>query len=213
MSALSKASIIELVKVQSGVSLADTPELNLAPSVVTYCREAKGKGCQTATQVKGFSPATFHFPVVDGFHISGRQQAFHTKKLNEKQLAGSETVIWCQNDYRGTWESQNIPSTNGNCKQTEEVRMYVMMLWQSDKFVVVKKQSNVCGAKGLTCKRQNSLSLQSPMRQQMELRKADSDNSLGKNVCMKSRMWENYKYGFVGGGIADSGNENNWRKL
>ncbi len=64
-----------------------------------------------------------------------------------------------------------------------------MMLWQSDKFVVVKKQSNVCRAKGLTCKRQNSMSLQSPMRQQMELRKADSDNSLGKNVCMKSRMW------------------------
>lgn len=44
MSAPSKAYKIELVKIQSGASIASTPELNLASSMVTYCREVKLRG-------------------------------------------------------------------------------------------------------------------------------------------------------------------------
>jgi hypothetical protein len=46
---------IQLVKIQPEERLAASSELNLAPSLVTGCGEARGMGYWAATQVKGFS--------------------------------------------------------------------------------------------------------------------------------------------------------------
>jgi len=47
-----------LVKVRPEERLATTSELNLAPSLVTGCGEARGMGYCAATQVKGLSPCS-----------------------------------------------------------------------------------------------------------------------------------------------------------
>ena len=51
-----KLMISSMVKIQPEERLAPTSELNLAPSLVTGCSEAKGMGYWAATQVKGLSP-------------------------------------------------------------------------------------------------------------------------------------------------------------
>ena len=60
MGAPRKARAIQLVKIQPAERLATTSELNLAPSSVTSCREAKGMGYWAATQVKGLSSEIYH---------------------------------------------------------------------------------------------------------------------------------------------------------
>ena len=65
MSAPSKTYNIQLVQIQPGERLATTPELHLAPSLVTDCSEARGMGYWAATQVKGLSPEMIVVSVAD----------------------------------------------------------------------------------------------------------------------------------------------------
>ena len=63
---------------------------------------------------------------------------------------GSKTVAWYQTENMGTWETQyafpkgicDIKPINGKILQ--------IALWESDQFVVLLKQGNSCGGKGLT---------------------------------------------------------------
>jgi len=211
VSAPSEAYKIKLVKVQPGASIASTPEPDLAPGTATFCREAKARGHQAATQVKELSPEILVVPEADGFHVLGRQQVYRCKRLGDKRLAGSETVAWCQNDFMGTWESLCIPE-RGSGKQVEETRMQAKMHGQSDQLVVVMKQGNSCGAKGLTDSPRNDSSFQSPMRHQMKLLRVHSGTPATGAGCLKSRMRENRTYGSVRGLIVGS-NAGHWRGL
>ncbi|PIV18547.1 MAG: hypothetical protein COZ15_06795 [Elusimicrobia bacterium CG_4_10_14_3_um_filter_49_12_50_7] len=77
MSAPRKVCNVQLVEIQSmqracperSEGLAASIEPNFAPCLVTNSREAKGKGCWAATQVKGLSPEIYIIPVADTFHV------------------------------------------------------------------------------------------------------------------------------------------------
>ena len=58
------------MKIQPEERLATTSELNLAPSLVTGCSEAKGMGYWAATQVKGLSPEMSMVSVADVFPLT-----------------------------------------------------------------------------------------------------------------------------------------------
>ncbi len=78
MSTLSEACAIQPVKIRPEERLATTSELNLAPSSVTNCREAKGMGYWAATQVKGLSSEIYHR--VGGRYCSlSRRQNSHNR--------------------------------------------------------------------------------------------------------------------------------------
>jgi len=62
-----KVHAIQLVRFQLEERLATTSELNLAPSLVTDCREARGMGYWAATQVKGLSPENEQVSAADTF--------------------------------------------------------------------------------------------------------------------------------------------------
>ena len=63
---------------------------------------------------------------------------------------GSKTVAWFQTEIMGTREAQNalhyevcdVKPMNGKTLQ--------MASWESDQFIVLMKQGNACGGKGLT---------------------------------------------------------------
>ncbi len=55
----------------------------------------------------------------------------------------------------GTWESQGESHAVAVTYKPMNGKMEQLTLWQSDQLVVVKKQSNVCGAKGLAVLRGN----------------------------------------------------------
>ena len=63
---------------------------------------------------------------------------------------GSKTVAWFQTEIMGTREAQNalhcevcdVKPMNGETLQ--------MASWESDQFIVLMKQGNACGGKGLT---------------------------------------------------------------
>jgi len=163
MSVPSKVHNIQLVKIQPEERLAATSELNPASSLVTGCGEARGKGYWAATQVKGLSPEIHVVSVVDVVHLTeGSILIADSPNLQSWNIAGStgtwrgdesptgsETVARYQMDIMGTREAQSvllygvcpIKPMNGKIVQTT--------LWESDQLIVLTKQGNACGGKGL----------------------------------------------------------------
>ena len=85
-----------LVKIQPEERLATTSELNLAPSLVTSCSEAKGMGYWAATQVKGFSHEILIVSVADAVWLA-EGSTLIADSLNrtwrgDASPAGSETA-------------------------------------------------------------------------------------------------------------------------
>jgi hypothetical protein len=72
------------------------------------------------------------------------------KRQGDVNPTGSKTVAWYQTETMGTRETQyafpkgicDIKPMNGKILQTA--------FWESDQFVVLLKQGNSCGGKGLT---------------------------------------------------------------
>ena len=63
---------------------------------------------------------------------------------------GSKTVAWYQTETMGTREAQYALPTGVCVFKPMDGKMTQMAYWESDQFIVLMKQSNVCGGKGLT---------------------------------------------------------------
>jgi len=141
------------VKFQPEERLVTTSELNLAPGGVTYHREARGMGCRAATQVKGLSPEITIVSEADGVHLLGRQYSHNRYWQGYASPTGSETVARHQMNSVGTREAQCISRSFGICDDKPiNGKESQMMHWESDQLIVVMKQGNACGAKGLAGK-------------------------------------------------------------
>ena len=92
MSAPSKAHNIQLVKIQRGQSLTNSPELNLALVKVTEQVKPGGRMYQAATQVNVLSPVIVIMIEVDTLHGSGRQYYKMRFGKHFVTLSGSQAV-------------------------------------------------------------------------------------------------------------------------
>jgi len=122
-----KLMISSMVKIQPEERLAPTSELNLAPSLVTGCSEAKGMGYWAATQVKGLSPEIIVVLEADVVkRTEGSTLIAVSPDLVSCDLTrvlgywrgngsttGSKTVARYQKDIVGTREAQNVLPKGG----------------------------------------------------------------------------------------------------
>jgi len=104
--------------------------------------------------VKGLSPEIRDVGA-DIVQISGKQNAHNRNRRGCEKPTGSKTVCTVSKGYVETWETQYSPCNKfGVCYyKSINDKEWQMLYWGSDKFIVAMKQSNVCGAKGLTGKR------------------------------------------------------------
>ncbi|MBT9161066.1 MAG: hypothetical protein DDT27_01440 [Dehalococcoidia bacterium] len=199
MSAPSKARVVQLVKIQSEERLATTSELNLAPSPVMGCREARGMGYWAATQVKGLSPEITIVSVADVVHLCGRQNSHSRYWQGYASPTGSETVARYQGDDMGTREAQGVPRYIGVCNTKPiDSKVLQMTLWESDQLIVPWKQGNACGGKGLTGELLEQGHFLQTQSWSKEVNKTASVTYV-REVLLKSRVRENLKHGSVRG--------------
>ena len=204
MSAPRQACNIQLVKIQHGERVADTPERTFAPGEVTCLREAKGEGYRATTKVKGLSLEILHVSVADALHISGRQNSHNRYRRGYVNPTGSETDALYQRDIAGTWENQCIPEMVCGDKPAKGKDSQTMHWW-SDKPIVAKKFPNGNGAKGLNrrpLERETTARRRTGEQWLTEL-KPETSQTAGE-VILKSRMRENFMYGSVRGLIVNS---------
>ena len=149
MSAPSKARTIQLVKVQPEERLATTSELNLAPSLVTGCCEAKGMGYWAATQVKGLSSEITIVSVADAFHSAEGSILITIIRQGDENPTESKTVARYQRDSVGTREAQGVLHYGVCNSKPIDGELLQMALWESDQPIVPMKQGNACGGKGV----------------------------------------------------------------
>ncbi|MCD6571116.1 MAG: hypothetical protein J7L53_10480 [Deltaproteobacteria bacterium] len=127
---------------------------------------------------------------------------------------GSETVARYQRDSMGTREARGV-LLNGVCSiKPISGKTLQMALWESDQLIVPRKQSNVCGGKGLAGE---PLGQGYIFRTQMRVRDVNKTDSItyqgnDREVSLKSRMRENLKSGSVRGLIVASGQNNPQRR-
>ena len=211
MSAPREACNVQLVKVQSGERVADTPERISAPGGVTCLREAREEGYRATTKVKGLSPEILHVSEADAVHVSGRQNFRSRYGRGYANPAGSETDALYQKDITGTWENQCIPEMVGGNKPENGKDSQKMRRW-SEKLIVAMKFPNGNGAKGFT---RRPLERETTARRrtgEQGLTELKPDTSLiAGEVILKSRMRENFTYGSVRGLIV-SPDESNFRR-
>ncbi len=206
MSAPSETCIIQSVKIRPGVRVASAPELNSAPGGVTCHREARGIGCRAATKVKGLCPEITIVSEADVVHLSGRRNSRNRNRRGYANSTGSETVARHQKDNMGTREARSAPVRVWGSK-LENGKLSQMVLWESDQPIVVKKQGNACGAKGLAGKPRRTGDTSSSHKGGYKKRtKPNHETHLAQDeeVFLKSRMWENHKSGSVRGLMVDS---------
>ena len=144
---------IPLVKIRPEERLAASSELNLAPSLVTGCGEAKGMGYRAATQVKGWSPEIFIIPEADVVFLTEGSTLIANSPIRTWQgdasPAGSETVARYQTDIMGTRETQSVLLTGVCAVKPINGKIAQTTLWESDQFIVPVKQGTACRGKGL----------------------------------------------------------------
>ena len=205
MSAPSEAYAIQLAKIQPEGRLATSSELNPAPGGVTCHREARRMGYRAATQVKGLSPEIPVMSEADAVHLSGRQYSHNRYWRGYANPTGSETAARYQRERVGTREAHNIPLWVWVVKPLEG-KAGQMVLWESDQSIVVRKQGNACGAKGLAGRPvEGDTTSRLRTGQRLSTKPKPMTCSLeGKEVFLKSRMRENCKSGSVRGFIVDS---------
>jgi len=63
---------------------------------------------------------------------------------------GSKTVAWYQTETMGTREAQYVLPTGVCAVKPMDGKMAQMAYWESDQFILLMKQGNACGGKGLT---------------------------------------------------------------
>jgi len=119
VSAPRKVCLVQPVRIRSERRLAAGSELNPAPGRVTGHREARGMGYRATTQVTCL-------------------RATHR-----------QTVARYQTDESGTRETHDVPARVWANKPPVNGKEAQMASWESDQLIVVLKQGNACGAKGL----------------------------------------------------------------
>ena len=117
--------------------------------------------------------------------------------------AGSETVARYQKDIAGTRETQCVSTGRRICDNNPmNGKLLQKTHWGSDKPIVVRKQGNACGAKGLTGK--GNISKTNCQRLWVEDTYSRQRRVVPSHIgCvepfLKSRMRENLKSGSVRG--------------
>ena len=198
MRAPSKAYTFQLVKIQPEERLATTSELNLAPSSVTNCREAKGMGYWAATQVKGLSSEIHHRVGGRYCALSRRQYSHNRYWRGYASPTESETVARYQKESMGTREAQSVLHKGVCDNKSINGELLQKTLWESDQLIVVRKQGNACGAKGLAgvpLEQGHFLQTQNWGKEVNETVSITYD----REVLLKSRVRENLKHGSVRG--------------
>jgi hypothetical protein len=206
----SKTRAIQLVKIRPEERLATTSELNLAPSLVTGCCEAKRMGYWAATQVKGLSSEITIVSVADVFHVAEGSILITVIGQGDESPTESKTMARYQKDSMGTREAQGVLH-NGVCNSKPiDGELLQKTPWESDQPIVPKKQGNACRGKGLAggplvwghfLQTQNWVN---------EVNKTIPVTYLAEDgeVLLRSRMRENLMSGSVRGFIAAPRKEN-----
>ena len=211
MSAPSKVHVGQLVKIQSDKGLTSTSEQNRTPGKATCRREAKGKGYRATTQVNVLSPEITIVSDADTVHKGGRQnsQIRCGEELRDRrglrQLHGIKWATW-ELGRPDVFLRKVCYDKSGNDEELQMIHR------ESDKSIVAMKQSNVCGAKGLTGNRGTE---ETSSRFKTGKRKVTESESVtclvrGKEVLLKSWMRENCTSSSVRGFVVSS---NYWRWL
>ena len=209
MSAPRKVCLVQPVRIRSERRLAAGSELNPAPGRVTGHREARGMGYRATTQVKGLSPEIPVIPVADAFHVAVGN-TLRTVMRGAARPAGSETVARYQMDKSGTRETHDVPARVWANKPPINGKEAQMASWESDQLIVVLKQGNACGAKGLAGRprsRDTSSGLRTGQRKSTKL-DSMTYSTEGEEVVLKSRMQEICTSGSVRRLMMDS--ERSW---
>jgi hypothetical protein len=204
MSAPSEIYTDQLVKVQSGERLATTPEPNSAPGGVTCLREARGRGYRAATQVKGLSPEITLSSGSRRFSYARKAIIAYPFWQGYGNPAGSETVARYQMEGMGTREARYAPNRVCATKPNKG-KVSQKAYRDSDQFIVVMKQGNACGAKGLAGKSSSDGANLSVLGDGIASRvSADVTRTFGGETFLKSRMRKICTSGSVRGFVVSS---------
>jgi len=160
---------------------------------------------RAVTQVKGLSPETSVIPVAEAFP--------------EPQAAFSSPLREVMRTWRGRRPRQGIKGSTSELGETQgaSARIWAdqpsksgkeaqMVSWGSDQLIVVVKQGNACGARGLAGRprsRDTSSGLRTGPRKSTELDSMTHPTE-GEEVLLKSRMRGICKSGSVRGLVVDS---------
>jgi len=105
-------------------------------------------GYRATTQVKVLSPEIPVIPAAEAFPYAAGN-ILVTVKRGDANLAGSKSVARYQRVSIGTRETHDVPARVWANKPPINGKEAQMASWESDQLVVVLKQGNACGAKGL----------------------------------------------------------------
>jgi len=138
-------------EIQPQQRLATSCVANSAYGEVTNHMKPEGARYWAVTQVKGLSPEIPVVSVAEAVHLAEGSNLISVRRRGDKNLAGSETTARYQKDRVGTREAQSVPYECGGVRVGKpwEGKPIQMALWESDQSIVVGKQGNACGAKGL----------------------------------------------------------------
>jgi len=160
---------------------------------------------RATTQVKVSSPEIDIIPVAEAFPQAAGN-ILVTVMRGDANLAGSKSVARYQRVSIGTRETHDVPARVWANKPPINGKAAQMASWESDQLIVVMKQGNACGAKGLAGEprsRDTSSGLGTGARKSTKL-DSMTHSTEGEEVVLKSRMQEIRKSGSVRGLVVDS---------
>ena len=160
---------------------------------------------RATTQVKVLSPEILVVPVAEAFPYAAGN-ILVTVMRGDANLAGSKSVARYQRVSIGTRETHDVPARVWANKPPINGKEAQMASWESDQLVVVKKQGNACGAKGLAGRprsRDTSSGHGTGAKKTTKL-VSMTYSTEGEEVVLKSRMREICKSGSVRGLVVDS---------
>jgi hypothetical protein len=153
----------------------------------------------------GHPPEILVIPVAEAFpHAAGN--ILVTVMRGDANLAGSKSVARYQRVNIGTRETHDVPARVWAAKSLSNGKAVQMALWESDQLVVVMKQGNACGAKGLAGEpwsRDTSSGHRTGPRKSTKLNSM-THSTEGEEVLLKSQMREICKSGSVRGLVVDA---------
>lgn len=138
-------------EVQPQQRLAASCVANSAYGEATSHMKPGGARYRAVTQVKGLSPEIPNVSEVEAVHLAEGNSLIPDKRRGDKNLAGSETTARYQKERVGTREAQSVPYECSRVCVSKPIdgKLIQKTLWESDQSIVVRKQGNACGAKGL----------------------------------------------------------------
>ena len=138
-------------EVQSRQRLAASRVANSAYGEVTNHVKPEETRYWAVTQVKELSPEILNVSEAEAVHLAEGSSLATAKRRGGKNLTGSETTARYQKEKVGTRETQSVPPKyRGVCiSKPIDGKLMQKTLWESDQSIVVMKQGNACGAKGL----------------------------------------------------------------